>query len=204
MILQKFLKWKFSSVTPIVVRLTIENSGFKLVRSEHSLNNIPALNQLNQIGITIQNHCDITPPIIDDICDTVPQPNELMMLPRSRDYFSLNFLLYYLIVKYIMRYYYILESNDWVGTWGTYMKSIHFKSLCEQQKLNHFPGTFQIGRKDMLWRNLHRFMLKYGKDQFGFIPKSYILPQQTKLLRQVLEKNEEDKWIIKPVFFNFK
>jgi len=79
------------------------------------------------------------------------------------------------------------------------MKSIYFKTLCDQQKFNHFPGTFQIGRKDRLWRNLHKLMVKYGKDLFGFIPKSYILPQETLLLRHVLEKNVEDKWIIKPV-----
>lgn len=92
-----------------------------------------------------------------------------------------------------------LESNDWVGTWGKHMKSICFKTLREQQKLNHFPGTFQIGRKDRLWKNLHRLMLKFGKDQFGFIPTSYILPQEARILRQIWEKNDEDKWIVKPV-----
>lgn len=81
------------------------------------------------------------------------------------------------------------------------MKSLCFKTLRDQQKLNHFPGTFQIGRKDRLWKNLHRLMLKYGKDQFGFIPTSYILPQEARLLRQVWEKNDEDKWIVKPVIF---
>ncbi|XP_060848643.1 tubulin monoglutamylase TTLL4-like isoform X1 [Rhopalosiphum padi] len=120
--LQKLLKWKLSSITPIVVRRTIQNSGFKLVR----------------------------------------------------------------------------KSNDWVGTWGKHMKSLCFKTLREQQKLNHFPGTFQIGRKDRLWKNLHRLMLKYGKEHFGFIPTSYILPQEARILRQVWEKNDEDKWIVKP------
>lgn len=120
--LQKLLKWKLSSITPIVVRRTIQNSGFKLVR----------------------------------------------------------------------------KSNDWVGTWGKHMKSLCFKTLREQQKLNHFPGTFQIGRKDRLWKNLHRLMLKYGKENFGFIPTSYILPQEARILRQVWEKNDEDKWIVKP------
>lgn len=81
------------------------------------------------------------------------------------------------------------------------MKSLCFKTLREQQKLNHFPGTFQIGRKDRLWKNLHRLMLKYGKDQFGFIPTSYILPQEARLLRQVWEQNDEAKWIVKPVLF---
>jgi len=88
-----------------------------------------------------------------------------------------------------------------VGTWGKHMKSLCFKTLWEQQKLNHFPGTFQIGRKDRLWKNLQRLMLKYGKEHFGFIPTSYILPQEARILRQVWEKNDEDKWIIKPVLF---
>ena len=81
------------------------------------------------------------------------------------------------------------------------MKSLCFKTLWQQQKFNHFPGTFQIGRKDRLWKNLHRLMLKYGNENFGFIPTSYILPQETKMLRQVWEKNDKDKWIVKPVLF---
>jgi len=81
------------------------------------------------------------------------------------------------------------------------MKSLCFKTLREQQKLNHIPGTFQIGRKDWLWRNLHRLMLKYSQEEFGFIPTSYILPQEANTLRQVWEKNDEDKWIVKPVFY---
>jgi len=80
------------------------------------------------------------------------------------------------------------------------MKAVGFKGLCEQQKLNHFPGTFQIGRKDRPWKNLYRLILKHGNEQFGFIPKSYILPQEIKFLRQVFDKSAADKWIIKPVF----
>lgn len=45
------------------------------------------------------------------------------------------------------------------------MKSVVFRTLKENQKLNHFPGTFQIGRKDRLWRNLQRYMNKYGKKE---------------------------------------
>lgn len=56
----------------------------------------------------------------------------------------------------------VLDSNDWSGCWGKHMKSVCFQSLKEYQKLNHFPGTFQIGRKDRLWKNLQRLMVKYG------------------------------------------
>lgn len=85
--LQKLLKWKLSSITPIVVRRTIQNSGFKLVRSEHSLFNNPndsstITDQSNQNTVSLQNYCGITPPIVDAFCDTI-SPNELMMLPLS-------------------------------------------------------------------------------------------------------------------------
>ncbi|GLG94629.1 Tubulin polyglutamylase TTLL4 [Gryllus bimaculatus] len=117
------LKWKLSTITPVVVRRTLVNSGFRLVR----------------------------------------------------------------------------KSNEWSGTWGKHMKSLCFRTLKEFQKINHFPGTFQIGRKDRLWKNLYRLMTKFGRKEFGFIPRTYVLPQDSKLLRQAWEKNcGKEKWIIKP------
>ncbi|KYN42127.1 Tubulin polyglutamylase TTLL4 [Trachymyrmex septentrionalis] len=91
------------------------------------------------------------------------------------------------------------KCRYWSGTWGKHMKSISYKSLKESQKVNHFPGTFQIGRKDRLWRNLSRMMMKYGKREFGFVPRTYVLPQDMRMFRQVWEKNGgKEKWIIKP------
>lgn len=94
--LQKLLKWKLSSITPIVVRRTIQNSGFKLVRSEHSLvhdvnDSSLMTNQSNENSISLQNSCGVTPPIIDAFCGIIPPPNELMMLPRSRKFASIIF-----------------------------------------------------------------------------------------------------------------
>ncbi|XP_023707148.1 tubulin polyglutamylase TTLL4 isoform X2 [Cryptotermes secundus] len=121
--IQRHMKWKLSTITPLVIRRTLVNSGFRLVR----------------------------------------------------------------------------KSNDWCGTWGKHMKSLCFKTLKEFQKINHFPGTFQIGRKDRLWKNLYRLMTKFGKKEFGFIPRTYVLPQDSKLLRQAWEKScGKEKWIIKP------
>uniref|UniRef100_A0A1B6DER8 Tubulin polyglutamylase TTLL4 n=1 Tax=Clastoptera arizonana TaxID=38151 RepID=A0A1B6DER8_9HEMI len=121
--IQRLLKWKLSTITPVVVRKTISNSNFKLIR----------------------------------------------------------------------------KANEWCGTWGKHMKSICFQTIRDYQKINHFPGTFQIGRKDKLWKNLFSLMSKFGKKEFGFIPRTYILPQDTKLLRSAWEKNYgKDKWIVKP------
>nr|XP_015838348.1 PREDICTED: tubulin polyglutamylase TTLL4 isoform X2 [Tribolium castaneum] len=126
---RRLFKWKLSTITPVVVRKTLTNSGFALVRSEFSR-----------------------------------------------------------------------ESNQWLGTWGKHMKSPMFKTLKETQKLNHFPGTFQLGRKDRLWRNFQRLINKFGYKEFGFIPQTYVLPHELKILKQNWEyKNGSgDAWIVKP------
>ncbi|NXQ60104.1 TTLL4 polyglutamylase, partial [Anthoscopus minutus] len=91
------------------------------------------------------------------------------------------------------------KSNDWLGCWGHHMKSPGFKAIREHQKLNHFPGSFQIGRKDRLWRNLLRMQARCGKKEFNFFPQSFILPQDIKLLRKAWEEGaSRQKWIVKP------
>ena len=60
-------------------------------------------------------------------------------------------------------------------------------------------GTFNIGRKDRLWKNYHRLRLKFGKEEFSFLPRTFCLPADTKLLRRVWEKRGcRAKWIVKP------
>ncbi|NXT09380.1 TTLL4 polyglutamylase, partial [Prunella fulvescens] len=91
------------------------------------------------------------------------------------------------------------ESSDWLGCWGPHMKSPGFKAIREHQKLNHFPGSFQIGRKDRLWRNLLKMQARCGKKEFNFFPQSFILPQDIKLLRKAWEEGaSRQKWIVKP------
>lgn len=69
----------------------------------------------------------------------------------------------------------------------------------ETQKINHFPGTFNIGRKDRLWKNYQKLRNTHGKDEFTFLPRTFCLPADTKLLRKVWEKRGvKAKWIVKP------
>ncbi|KAK0155434.1 Tubulin polyglutamylase TTLL4 [Merluccius polli] len=91
------------------------------------------------------------------------------------------------------------RSHDWLGCWGHHMKSPLFKTIEEHQKLNHFPGSFQIGRKDRLWRNLSKMRARFGKQEFSFFPRTFILPQDIRLLRRAWEDaGARQKWIIKP------
>ena len=67
-------------------------------------------------------------------------------------------------------------------------------------QVNHFPGSFQMGRKDRLWRNLSRLQLQFGRRDFGFFPQTFVLPADLKLLRRAWEDGGNRlKWIIKPV-----
>ncbi|KAG7210946.1 hypothetical protein KM043_016320 [Ampulex compressa] len=119
----KHLKWRLNSITPLIVRRTLINSGYRLMK----------------------------------------------------------------------------KSQDWCGTWGRHMPSMCFKTLKEYQKINHIPGTFQLGRKDRLWRNLSRMMMIYGGTKFEFVPRTYVLPQDLWCFRRVWEKSGgKEKWIIKP------
>ena len=67
-------------------------------------------------------------------------------------------------------------------------------------QFNHFPGSFQLGRKDRLWRNLSRLLAQFGKKEFGFFPQTFVLPADLANLKSAWEEgNMKKKWIIKPV-----
>ncbi|XP_072021319.1 tubulin monoglutamylase TTLL4-like [Amphiura filiformis] len=91
------------------------------------------------------------------------------------------------------------KANEWLGYWGKHMKASGFKVIKEYQKVNHLPGSFQIGRKDRLWRNLSRMQVHFGKKDFGFVPQTFCLPFDMKLLKRAWEdSNNKQKWILKP------
>ena len=47
----------------------------------------------------------------------------------------------------------------------TGLPSFMFWLILPLQKVNHFPGTFQIGWKDRLWRNLQKMAVRYGREE---------------------------------------
>jgi len=91
------------------------------------------------------------------------------------------------------------RSNDWLGTWGKHMKPIAFKSIKEFQKINHFPGTFHIGRKDKLWRSYSRMKSLHGQKEFNFLPQTFVLPQDMLFFKKAWDDcSSKPKWIVKP------
>ena len=70
--------------------------------------------------------------------------------------------------------------------------------LNKYQKTNHFPGSSQLGRKDLLWRNMNRLRIKFPTD-FLIAPMSYLLSEDYDLFQQERERDPGALWILKPV-----
>lgn len=92
------------------------------------------------------------------------------------------------------------KFSECFGTWGKRVHSVgELEDLKTFLKMNTIPGTLQLSRKDTLWHHLSAMIAKFGKDAFGFIPNTYVLPRESSRLRKVWEESRsKKKWIIKP------
>lgn len=71
------------------------------------------------------------------------------------------------------------EGHDWNVLWASGNCKLYlYEGLNEFQKINHFPNSFELTRKDKLAINVRKMQFKYGKDQFGFIPDTYVIPEE--------------------------
>ena len=70
------------------------------------------------------------------------------------------------------------------------------------QKLSHFPHSFNVGRKDAMWRNIKEMIDEFPED-YTFCPKTYIFPQDEEEFKEDRENTKnhnfkEKLWIFKP------
>lgn len=94
------------------------------------------------------------------------------------------------------------------GAWNLWWKTQGFTlseyETCRPwQRLNHFPKSSNITKKDGLARNLRRLKTSYGGSMFDFFPQTFILPNEYKKFVAEFSKQEGDKkgsnyWICKP------
>jgi tubulin polyglutamylase TTLL5 len=97
-----------------------------------------------------------------------------------------------------MRGFYCTDSHDWNLMWvGTAPPLYMFEGLNEFQRINHFPASTEITRKDRLCSNLKELEEKFGRESFDFTPKTYVLPQEFEAFEKHFAE-EEGWWIIKP------
>lgn len=91
------------------------------------------------------------------------------------------------------------KSNDWTIYWQTgSVKKAVYENLTRYQRVNHFPFSFYITRKDLMYRAVSRMREMHGVKNFGFIPKTYILPNEYMYLEDEIRKDPTKLWICKP------
>ncbi|KAG9397172.1 Tubulin-tyrosine ligase/Tubulin polyglutamylase [Carpediemonas membranifera] len=77
-----------------------------------------------------------------------------------------------------------VPSSKWTVHWGKAQKYSYYTPLNEHQWVSHFPGTFELGRKDKLARNIAHMCRRVGSKEFGFFsPATFIMPGDYKALK---------------------
>ena len=69
----------------------------------------------------------------------------------------------------------IEHGNDYNLIWTGYTSIDDILVLNKYQKINHFPNSVTLGRKDLLWNQLRKFKLMYP-NEFSVSPFSWNLP----------------------------
>ena len=78
------------------------------------------------------------------------------------------------------------------------------RTLTPYQKINHFPGTWGVGRKDSLHKNVSRMRRQYGAEAFDIVPQTWLVPNDLDLVREdcrvaaLASGGQEPTYIVKP------
>ncbi|XP_039992513.1 tubulin polyglutamylase TTLL5 isoform X3 [Xiphias gladius] len=91
------------------------------------------------------------------------------------------------------------NSNDFNLMWtGSHLKPYILRSLQDFQKVNHFPRSYELTRKDRLYKNIQRMQQTHGFKNFHIVPQTFVLPSEYQEFCNCFAK-DRGPWIIKPV-----
>ena len=88
----------------------------------------------------------------------------------------------------------VARGSRWNLLWTGANKGDVVSPLDIFQKTNHFPGIFQIGRKDNLCRNINRLKRIHGRE-YNICPLTYVLPEDLQRFTKDRESREMKNWI---------
>ncbi|XP_005191219.1 tubulin polyglutamylase TTLL5 [Musca domestica] len=80
---------------------------------------------------------------------------------------------------------------------GIHMKPDMLRNLSPYQRVNHFPRSYELTRKDRLYKNIERMQHLRGMKHFDIVPQSFLLPLEYKDLVTAHNKCR-GPWIVKP------
>ncbi|XP_012272209.1 tubulin polyglutamylase TTLL5 isoform X2 [Orussus abietinus] len=91
-----------------------------------------------------------------------------------------------------------MNETDFNLLWmGNHPKPDVLRSLNAHQKVNHFPRSYEITRKDRLYKNIEAMQRSKGVRNLDFIPQTFLLPGES---RELLTAHFRYRgpWIVKP------
>jgi len=89
------------------------------------------------------------------------------------------------------------ETNRWTVLWSLHPTPDQLRRFSPVQRANHYPGSFHLGRKDLIWRNLAKMQQRFGKE-YQITPQGYILPKAFLAWDAARLRQPEALWIWKP------
>lgn len=93
-------------------------------------------------------------------------------------------------------------NKEFVLLWSSgSIKGSVYKNLKKFQKVNHFPRSVELTRKDLLYINISKLQVNFPhfSKYLSFIPKSFLIPNEYKFLEDEMNKDKSAVWIVKPV-----
>jgi len=101
------------------------------------------------------------------------------------------------------------SDPDWNIYWasvGTVKQIFNPESgyrLNDMQLINHYPNHFELTRKDLMVKNIKRYIKDMARDPSlpqppDFVPVTYLLPADYTLFVEEFRRNPNAMWIMKP------
>ncbi|KAG6441981.1 hypothetical protein O3G_MSEX002135 [Manduca sexta] len=92
----------------------------------------------------------------------------------------------------------VSDSKDFNLMWsGLHPKPDVLRSLSPYQRVNHFPRSYELTRKDKLFKNIEKMQYFRGLKHFDFIPTTFLMPVEYKELCSTHYRTK-GPWIVKP------
>ena len=93
------------------------------------------------------------------------------------------------------------KDPNWSLWWtsGSTVRASMLQSMQPHQRVNHFPRSSEISRKDRMSENIYRMQQQHGHRSFDLVPRTFVLPRQHELLVQEFNADPNSLWIVKPI-----
>jgi tubulin polyglutamylase TTLL4 len=85
------------------------------------------------------------------------------------------------------------SSTTWNLFWGRHLAEEQYRALRHGQRVNHFPGTWCLGRKDRLAENVSKARRNsLYPDEYDFLPETFVIPRERSSLERTMAHDKEN------------